>query len=153
MADKLHPLAFSLRQATQADAATIRGIIHETGINPMGLDWRRFTLAVEGGEKIIGCGQIKPHADGSFELASIAVLPEWRGRGVARAIIARLLEGYPGRLYLTCRSTLEPLYNKFGFQTVSLAEMPPYFRRISRLVNFLNRLAHQTVTLLVMMRN
>lgn len=145
-------ISLSLRAATADDAQTIRKIIHLVGINPTGLSWKRFTLAVDGQGNIIGCGQVKPHKDGSLELASIAVLPEWRNRGVARFIIEHLLEQYPGRLYLTCRSQLEPLYQKFGFQAIEFAEMPPYFQQISRLAALYNQLAHQPGHLSVMRR-
>ena len=144
---------FSLRPATAADAANIQRIIHLVQINPMGLSWKRFVLAVNDEGAIIGCGQVKPHKDGSLELASIAVLPEWRGRGLARRIIEHLLQRYPGQLYLTCRSNLEPLYQKFGFHAIGFADMPPYFRRISRIVSFYNKLFHQPDHLSVMRRN
>jgi N-acetylglutamate synthase-like GNAT family acetyltransferase len=119
----------------------------------MSLSWQRFILAVDRNGQIIGTGQVKPHADGSLELASIAVLPDWRGRGIARLIIEHLLQQYPGRLYLTCRAQLGPLYQKFGFQEINSSQMPPYFKRISRLVYHFNRLFHQPDHLLVMRRN
>ena len=144
---------FSLRPATPTDASTIRKIISLVQINPTGLNWRRFVLAVDYEANIIGCGQIKPHSDGSLELASIAVLPAWRGKGIARKIIEHLLLRYPGRLYLTCRSQLGPMYEKFGFQAIKMAEMPAYFRRLSWLVNLFNKLIHQSDHLLVMRRN
>jgi N-acetylglutamate synthase-like GNAT family acetyltransferase len=145
--------AYSLRSATIADAATIRQIISLVQINPMSLNWQRFILAIDRDGKVIGCGQVKPHSDGSRELASIAVLPEWRSKGIALAIIEHLLEQYPGRLYLTCRSRLGPLYQKFGFQALQSEEMPPYFKRLSRLVALFNKLFHQPDHLLVMRRH
>jgi N-acetylglutamate synthase-like GNAT family acetyltransferase len=144
---------YSLRQANASDAATIRQIISRVHINPTGLTWQRFILAVDRQGGIIGCGQLKPHSDGSIELASIAVLPDWRGMGVARTIIEHLLEQHPGRLYLTCRAELGPLYQKFGFQVVNRAEMPPYFKRLSQLVNLLPRLGHKPDNMLVMRKN
>ena len=147
------PQEYTLHPATATDAKTIRQIISLVQINPISLNWRRFILAVDRQGKIIGCGQVKPHGDGSLELASIAVLPDWRGNGIARRIIDQLLEQYPGRLFLTCRSRLEPLYQKFGFQAIQLADMPPYFQRLSRLVPLFNKLFHQPDTLLVMRRN
>jgi N-acetylglutamate synthase-like GNAT family acetyltransferase len=144
---------YILRPATAGDARIIRQIISLVRINPTSLNWRRFILAVDRDGKIIGCGQVKPHSDGSFELASIAVLPDWRGRGIARSIIEHLLQEYPGRLYLTCRSQLGPLYQKFGFKVLHVADMPPYFRRLSRLVALFNKLFHQSDHLLVMRRN
>lgn len=119
----------------------------------MALDWQRFILAIAPSGELIGCGQVKPHADGSFELASIAVLPEWRSKGVARTIIEQLLETHPSRMYLTCRSSLGPMYQKFGFQVITSAEMPPYFRRISRIVALINKLLHRPESMLVMRRN
>lgn len=150
-----HPQTFSLRTTTAEDAKGIRRIINLVQINPTGLSWRRFIVAVDeqARDDIIGCGQVKAHKDGSLELASIAVLPEWRGRGVARAIIEQLLRQYRGRLYLTCRSHLEPLYQKFGFQAIGIDEMPPYFQRISHLAAVYNRLTHQPDHLSVMRVN
>lgn len=144
---------YSLRPANAADARTIRQIISLVHINPTGLSWKHFILAVDLHGSIIGCGQLKPHGDGSLELASIAVLPEWRGKGVARSIIEYLLEQHPDRLYLTCRAELGPMYEKFGFQVVNPAEMPPYFKRVSGLVNLFPRLGRQPDHLLVMVRN
>ncbi|MEW5988852.1 MAG: GNAT family N-acetyltransferase, partial [Chloroflexota bacterium] len=104
--------------------------------NPSGLDWQRFVLAVDGRDEMIGCGQVKPHRDGSWELASIAVVPEWRGRGVARAIIEHLMARADPPLWLMCNSKLIPLYERFGFREVKeTAAMPPYFRRIIHLAS------------------
>jgi N-acetylglutamate synthase-like GNAT family acetyltransferase len=147
------PPEYTLRSATATDAATIHRIISLVKINPINLNWRRFVLAVNREGKIIGCGQVKPHADGSLELASIAVLPDWRGKGIARKIIEHLLDEYPGRLYLTCRSQLGPMYQKFGFLVLQVQDMPPYFQRLSRLVSLFTKLFHQPDHLLVMQRN
>ena len=139
-----------LRPATQADAQTIKEIISSVHINPMSLHWQRFTLAVDQEGRVIGCGQIKLHGDGSYELASIAVLPEWRGKGIARVIIEHLLKEHPGRLYLTCRAELEPLYQKFGFQNIGGGDLTPYFKRLSRLASFFSWLFRRPDRMLVM---
>ena len=139
-----------LRPAQESEFAIIKDLIHLTGINPMGLDWKRFTVAANKQEQVMGIGQIKPHGQGIFELASIAVYPKYRNQGVARAIIEYLLQDSPRPLYLTCISTLEPLYQKFDFQTISYDEMPRYFQRISRLANLVFRFASPNDRLLVM---
>ena len=72
---------YSIRSAQEAESAQIKALIHEVGINPTGLDWRRFLVAVDGLGRVIGCGQIKPHGSDILELASIAVSPEHRGQG------------------------------------------------------------------------
>ena len=142
-----------LRPATQADFPAIRLMIRSERINPMDLDWRRFIVATDQGGEVIGCGQVKTHRDGSRELASLVVLPAWRGQGVARTIIERLIADNPGKLYLTCRSGLGPLYEKFSFRAIPAEEMPPYFRRISRLARVFLALARADEKLLVMKRN
>jgi N-acetylglutamate synthase-like GNAT family acetyltransferase len=124
---------FSLRQANQSDQRRIRSLVRQVRINPTGLDWRRFIIAVTSGGELIGCGQVKTHADGSRELASIAVSPEYRGEGVARAIIEHLINVFPKPIYLTCRANLTPFYQRFGFQTIQNEQMPLYYRRMSRL--------------------
>jgi N-acetylglutamate synthase-like GNAT family acetyltransferase len=144
--------SFALRAATRADSSAIKSLIHTVGINPIGLDWMRFVIAVKPEGELVGCGQLKPHRDGSHELASIAVIREMRGKGVAQAIIERLLAEHTGDLYLTCRASLGPFYRKFGFRTVEVAEIPPYFRTVMRFANLIQRLGIMEEGLLVMKR-
>lgn len=143
---------YALRPAAETDMPTIRWLVKIGEINPTGLKWQRFVLAEARGGEVIGCGQVKPHRDGSQELASLVVLPEWRGRGVARAIIEHLIRAHPGDLYLMCRAKLGPLYEKFSFFSLDLEEMPPYFRRILRLLGFLDRLGGNRNRVLIMKR-
>ena len=103
-------------------------------INPIGLDWERFVVAEVGDGQVVGCCQIKPHRDGSNELASLVVHPDWRGLGIARALIEHFLAEFEGDLYLMCRSNLGALYEKFGFNETTRDEMPRYFQRVMRLV-------------------
>ena len=125
---------FSLRPARRDDDPAIKKLVRGSGINPFGLDWQRFVLAVDSQDQLVGCGQVRLHRDGSRELASIAVCPEWRHQGAARAIIEQLLGLHSRPLYLTCRAELGPFYAKFGFRRVESEEMSAYFRRLSRLM-------------------
>lgn len=144
---------FTYRPATLEDAPAIRALIFRVRINPTGLDWRRFIVAVDAAGALAACGQVKPHADGSWELASIAVAEPFRGQGAARGVIQRLLASHPQRpIYLTCRAHLGAFYQKFGFRPATLQEMSPYFRRISRLANVFFHLARPAETLLVMLK-
>jgi N-acetylglutamate synthase-like GNAT family acetyltransferase len=140
----------TIRPARETEAAQIQDLIHLVGINPMGLDWKRFVVAVNERDEIFGCGQLKPHGQDILELASIAVYPEHRGKGVARLIIEHLLQDSPRPLYLMCESSLGPLYEKFGFQAIRYEEMPRYFQRISKLAGLVTTLAHREERLLVM---
>jgi len=144
---------YQLRPATEKDADDIHLLIRLVGINPMNLDWRRFIVAqAQDDGQVVGCGQVKPHRDGSRELASIAVRPEWRERGIATTIIENLLNDSPGELYLTCRAGMGPFYEKFGFRSIQADEMPAYFRRLTRLVGVLGKMRLAGEGLLVMKR-
>jgi N-acetylglutamate synthase-like GNAT family acetyltransferase len=142
---------FVIRPATRQEFSEIRALIHAVHINPTGLDWRRFLVALSPDKTILGCGQIKPHFDGSRELASIAVKEHVRGQGVARAIIQELLNRETTRpLYLMCRARLEPLYVKFGFRAINQDEMSRYFQQISRAERLFNSKAPAEDRLMVM---
>ena len=140
----------TIRPARETEAAQIHDLIHSVGINPMGLDWKRFVVAVNDRDEMIGCGQLKPHGGEILELASIAVYPEHRGKGVARLIIEHLLKDSPRPLYLMCQSSLGPLYEKFGFRAIPYDEMPRYFQRISKLAGLVATLAQRQERLLIM---
>jgi N-acetylglutamate synthase-like GNAT family acetyltransferase len=140
----------TIRPARETEAAQIHDLIHLVGINPMGLDWKRFFVAVDDRDEMLGCGQLKPHGGAILELASIAVYPEERGKGIARALIEHLLKDSPRPLYLMCQSSLGSLYEKFGFHAISYEEMPRYFQRISKLAGLVNTLAQREEGLLIM---
>ena len=132
---------YTLRPARESESGQIKDLIRLVGINPMDLDWKRFVVAVNDRDEMIGCGQLKPHGTEILELASIAVYPEHQRKGNGRALIEYLLRDSPRPLYLTCRSRLEPFYEKFGFRAISYDEMPRYYQRISKLVGFLGAVA------------
>ena len=75
-----------IRPAAADDQYAITAIVRAARLNPRDLDWQRFLLA-RWGQDIIGVGQVRPHRDGSRELASIAVVPEWQGNGVGRMLV------------------------------------------------------------------
>lgn len=146
------PAGISLRPAAAADERTIRAIIRGEGLNPLSLHWQNFLLAEDSQWKIVGIGAVKQHADGSRELASIAVLPEWRGRGTASAVIHSLMARESGPLYLACRNTMAEFYEQFGFRRIGTEEMPSYFRRVYRLFSVFTRIFRTDTSLVVMIR-
>jgi amino-acid N-acetyltransferase len=146
-------MGYRLRLASEDDAPNIKGLVYAARINPTGLDWRRFTVAISPSGEMIGCVQIKPHRDGSRELASLVVAPAWRGQGVARLLVEQFISAHPGRLYLTCRAGLGGFYKKFGFRVAAETEMTPYFRRLSRLAKVIGFIGLEQEGLLVMVRD
>ena len=141
---------FVLHRASEKDAHSIKKLINLVGINPMGLDWHRFIVAETPNGKFAGCGQLKPHSDGTLELASLAVIPAARNQGLGGIIIRQLLSEAGRPLYLTCRAQLETYYQQFGFRIISGAELPKYFRRISRIAGLINALHIINVQMRVM---
>lgn len=131
---------FSVRPATKGDAAFIRRLIWKSGINPFGLNWQRFVIAVHANETRIGCVQVKTHPDGARELASVAVLPLYRHRRVAEVLILTILEDLTPPVYLTCRGSLVSFYERFGFrEMVDLNLMPAYFCKVKRIFTWLEK--------------
>ena len=144
----------NLRPATAGDQKSIVAIIREAHLNPMDLKWSNFVVAVdEASGDVVGTGQVKAHRDGSRELASIATVPAYQRRGIARRIVERLLAEHPDTLYLTCQSTLGPFYEQFGFRAIGEEEWAPYFRRLKKLAGVFELLSRGDVTLLVMKRD
>ena len=117
--------SFIIRPATAADQNTITTIIQEAKLNTASLDWQRFMLADDNG-RVIGTGQIKPHWDGTRELASISAVPDRQGEGVASAVIHTLLKDETDTLYLMCETHNASFYERFGFRSIPLWQMPPY---------------------------
>ncbi len=132
------PPGLSIRRAREAEARAIRAMVLAARLNPSGLKWERFLVAVDVQNAIAGCIQLKPHADGSLELASLVVAEPWRGRGVGRALVEAVKAEAEPPLWLMCRSGLAAYYRRFGFQEVGEdGEMPRYFRRVRRLMGVL----------------
>jgi N-acetylglutamate synthase-like GNAT family acetyltransferase len=141
---------YEIRRASEAESTQIKDLINLVGINPTGLDWRRFIVAVNGSGQVIACGQTKPHGTDVRELASIAVNPEHRGLGLARAVIEMLLNESSRPLYLMCLSHNGPMYEKFGFRMAAEKQMPRYFARMKKLFTIADVFRKSGEELLVM---
>ena len=124
---------YKIRPALESESDQIKALINLIGINPTGLDWKRFIVAVNAEGQVISCGQLKPHGADVLELASIGTLPEYRGQGIARAVIEELLRESPRPLHLMCIAHNGPMYEKFGFHIIEFKDMPRYFQRIKKL--------------------
>ena len=140
-----------LRPAAESEQVRVRELVHRAWLNPLDLDWRRFLVAEDSTGRIVACGQIREHRDGSRELGSLVVEAGWRGRGVGRTLIERLMDGAGPPLWLTCRSGMTPLYERFSLRRVTDPEpIPAYFRRLRRVAGALELLAGSGETLAIM---
>ncbi len=142
---------YEIRPALESESAQIKNLIHLVGINPTGLDWKRFTVAVNDDGQVVACGQVKPHGADIQEMASIAVSPIYRGQGIARKIIEELLGRTSRPMYLMCIAHNGPMYEKFGFKSISIEQMPRYFQRIKKVFSIADVFRKTGEDLLVMM--
>jgi N-acetylglutamate synthase-like GNAT family acetyltransferase len=145
-----------VRQATAADQATIRAMIRRARINPMGLKWPRFVVAVDG-DTVVGVAQVKVHKQGSRELASVATAPDRQGGGIASRMIGELLARESGTVYLYCEQKLVRFYERFGFREVADDEVAGDLMGKVRLGRFFTRIAsfvmREPIRLAVMRRD
>jgi N-acetylglutamate synthase-like GNAT family acetyltransferase len=121
-----HPL--TIRVATEADQADITQLIHEAGLNPTGLHWRRFAVADEDG-RMVGCAQLKIHRQGTPELASVAVVPDRRGDGIGSRLVETLIAGQSRGIYLTTVPDNVAYFERFAFHAIHPGQTPGDFRR------------------------
>ena len=142
---------YEIRPAVELESAQIKNLIYLVGINPTGLDWKRFTVAVNDGGQVIACGQVKPHGADLQEMASIAVSPAYRGQGIARKIIEELLSKTSRPVYLMCMGHNGPMYEKFEFKSIPYEQMPRYFQRIQKVFAIADVFRKTGEELLVMM--
>ena len=121
-----------IRRATAADQATIGRLVRQARLNPRTLDWWAFVIA-EADDKPVGVAQVRRHPDGSRELASLVVMAEHRGHGIAARMIDALLRDETQPVFtLLDRRYAEP-FTRWGFQPIPAADLPESMKRQLRL--------------------
>jgi amino-acid N-acetyltransferase len=132
-------MAIAIRPAQQEDQETIVAFIRQAKLNPRNLHWQNFLIAEENG-RIVGLRQVKVYPDGTREVASGFVLPEYRRQGISARLMNELLARETGPLYTMVNQKRAPYYEQFGFQPVDIRQLPSDFRkeyRIGRIVTTL----------------
>lgn len=125
-------MALNIRPARSEDQATIVSFIRQAKLNPRNLHWEHFLIAEQDGQ-IIGIRQVKVHAQGTREVASGFVLPEYRRQGISALLMNELLARQTGPLYTMVNEPRAPYYEKFGFRRVDASQLPSDFRREYRI--------------------
>lgn len=121
-----------IRPARQEDHETIVSFIRQAKLNPRNLNWRNFLVAEENGQ-IVGVRQIRVYEQGTREVASGFVLPEYRRQGISAQLMKALLARETGPLYTMVNEKRAPYYEQFGFRSVDVSQLPPDFRREYRI--------------------
>jgi N-acetylglutamate synthase-like GNAT family acetyltransferase len=115
----------ALRPATETDAAAIRALVRaQPRMNPTGLDWRRFVVAVAPDGRLAGCVQLRPAGPEAVELGSLAVEARARGHGLARRLVATALAGTRDRVLVVTAARHEVHYAPLGFRRISALAAP-----------------------------
>jgi amino-acid N-acetyltransferase len=118
----------TLRPARTADLPAIERLLTQSGLPLAGVTVALdgFLVAESGGE-LVGVAGLETRRETAL-LRSVAVAPEWRSRGVGRALVTRLIEGAAGRglrsLYLLT-TTAERYFPAFGFVPILREQVPP----------------------------
>ena len=111
------------RRTKTEDMPSILDILNNVSGNVKDISFEQF-LVVEDKNKIVGCIRIKKIID-CFELASLAVLPEYRDRGIGSNLVRKILEEFDNRpVYLFCNVKNQGFYKKFGFELVKTENIP-----------------------------
>ncbi|MFV0414421.1 MAG: GNAT family N-acetyltransferase, partial [Oscillospiraceae bacterium] len=74
-----------------------------------------IVCAAAKGRYVATAGVYSLQPQGAY-ITAVQTLPEWRGRGIAGALVAHLASRCGGRLvWLTCKPALVPFYQRLGF--------------------------------------
>ncbi|GAA1032326.1 GNAT family N-acetyltransferase [Virgisporangium ochraceum] len=121
------PVGAALRAAQRAELDARYGCDdHEPGAPPSGDDVSHFVVATVTG-RAVGCGALRRLDDTSAEVKRMYVVPEFRGSGVAGAVLAALEAAAKERGWTTLRletGTLQPdaqrFYRRAGYHEIPL---------------------------------
>ena len=144
--------AVTVRRARLEEQQTLVRLVRAERLNPMALHWQNFVVAVQG-EKIIGLVQLRRHPD-AVELGSLAVLPEFRGQGVAAQLIDALLAHPRGRVHMITGAEHASHYARWGFERIETHLAPRsirrnlFFGRLGRLLSFAKGLTPRRLVVL-----
>ena len=148
-------MSITIRPAVETDQAEIKSMVRAPRINPRHLHWSRFLVAEEEG-CIVGIRQVKIHKDGTREVASGVVRPEYRRRDISAKLMRTILDREPDPLYLMCDQKWAHYYEQFGFLHVEPSDLPPNFRKEYRtgriITSVLSLLARRDIRLIPMKR-
>lgn len=114
--------------ATGGDAEIIKMLLTEAGLSTIGVDenLRTFIVARDG-DRVVGCAGAEAYQFAAL-VRSVAVLPEFRGKGLGRRLVRQILDRLASRglreFYLLTTDA-EDYFRKRGFKTIDRDEVHP----------------------------
>lgn len=118
----------TIRPASETDLDGIRAILSANDLPVDGVDehWKTFLVAYDD-DALVACGGAEAYQFAAL-IRSVAVLPEYRSRGLGRRIVRQLLDRLASRglreFYLLT-TTAEDYFKKRGFKTIDRDEVHP----------------------------
>jgi amino-acid N-acetyltransferase len=117
-----------IRAATISDLPRVERLLTASELPLAGVrDSLRDFIVAEVGDDIVGVAGLEVCCDDAL-LRSVAVLPDWRSRGLGRALVTRAISDAEARgiraLYLLTTSA-ERYFPGFGFTKVDRDAVPP----------------------------
>ena len=114
-----------LRTAKPEETGWVNEQYAKAGFIPSDLARDTVVVAELDGRRA-GLGRLVDVGEGAYELGGMYVLDEFRGAGVARAIVEELLRLAAGRdTYCIPFADLEAFYASAGFRRIEAAGVPP----------------------------
>ncbi len=94
------------------DLPFIRETVERLRLDPENLDTAQF-ITMRRGDRIIAFGRVKPYEQ-TYELGSVAVVEEERGKGLGAAVVRELIRRFPqDEVYVT--TDLPAYFERLGF--------------------------------------
>ncbi len=118
----------TISPAVAADILSIKALLVVNDLPTAGVDdhWKTFIVARDDA-KVVACGGAEAYQFAAL-IRSVAVRPEYRGRGLGRRIVRQLLDRLASRgireFYLLT-TTAEAYFKKRGFKTIDRDEVHP----------------------------
>ena len=121
------PTGAQLRAAVPADLPAVERLLAASGLPLDGVREALPTFIVaEAGGGLVGVAGLEVCCDNAL-LRSVAVDPEWRSRGLGRALVTRVISDAEARgiraLYLLT-TTAERYFPSFGFEKITRDDVP-----------------------------
>ena len=116
-----------LRRAAPSDLDAVQRLLTANGLPTDGVaDALDTFVLAEAGGRLVGIAGLEVCCENAL-LRSVAVDPEWRSRGLGRALVARVISDAEARgiraLYLLT-TTAEAYFPSFGFRKITREEVP-----------------------------
>lgn len=110
-----------VRVAKESDGAQVVALLRSEGLDAEFIA-KEFVVC-EAEQRIVGCVRARDLPEGGIEIASLAVDPSRRGRGLGRMLVTTALWGAKHPIYALAVSPA--FFDRVGFEPVPKAELPP----------------------------